>query len=503
MEKIISIKNLHNFAYCNHGICKKPVRGIVISFMGLGNMSMFKEDPEEGKLFADLGILYLVPYQNPWGWMNDRTVALSDELVDVLCKEYGEVPVVSTGRSMGGLSALVYTCYARRTPVASVANCPVCDLPFHFTERPDLPRTLYSAFGAYEGTMESAMRTASPLHLAERMPSQTEYFVFHCCEDRAVNKQKHSDRFVQEMRKHHRITYFEVPERGHCDLTDEMYNLYNACIIAAVCGKQRSDIHLHSRNSHDSEELLSNCAAAARQKNIDVIALTDHCDIQYFLERDNRRTVAASLEEARQTDAAFDGKPKVLRGIEIGDSLWNKDFTEEILNAHKYDLVIGSVHAVQSERDGEPYSVIDFSKLTETEIDRYMVQYFKDVQKTLESLPCDVMAHLTCPLRYINGKYSRNIDSRRYEEYIRPILSYIIENKIAMELNTSGADLMPDEWIIALYRKMGGYLVTLGSDAHVAQNVGKDMDNAVSMLKKYGFRFCCYYLNRRAVPCLI
>ena len=66
-----------------------------------------------------------------------------------------------------GKQYYVYTRYAAVTPVACVANCPVCDLPYHYTERPDLPRTLYSAFGDSDSeTLGDAMKKASPYHLA-------------------------------------------------------------------------------------------------------------------------------------------------------------------------------------------------------------------------------------------------------------------------------------------------------------------------------------------------
>ena len=102
----------------------------------------------------------------------------------------------------------------------------------------------------------------------------------------------------------------------------------------------------------------------------------------------------------------------------------------------------------------------------------------------------DVLAHLTCPLRYINGKYKRNVSSRRYEEKIIEILKYIIENAIAMEINTSGIGngfLMPDEWIIKKFKDMDGYLVTLGSDTHMSQNVGNGFGEVLEILKEYGF----------------
>ena len=237
MEKIIDIDNLRNFAYCNNQICKKPIKGLAVSFFGLGETSMYSEDTEAGIRFAEEGILYVVPYQNPWAWQNRQNVAYTDEIIDVLFENYNlpkDLPIVSVGGSMGGLSALVYMAYAKRTPVACVANCPVCDLPYHYTERPDLPRTLYSAFFGYDCSLSEALRSASPIHLVDKMPQDSKYYIFHCEEDKAVNKQKHSDIFVEKMKEKHNIHYYSIPERGHCDLTDEMRNIYNSHIINSV-----------------------------------------------------------------------------------------------------------------------------------------------------------------------------------------------------------------------------------------------------------------------------
>ena len=238
MEKIITYDTLRSFAYSNDKICTGPIRGITVSFFGLGGASMFSDDTAEGKFFAEHNIVYIIPYANPWAWMNRQTAAYTDEIIDVLIRHNNlpdNIPIVSTGGSMGGQSALVYMVYAARTPAACVANCPVCDLPFHFTERPDLPRTLYSAFGTYEGTLQDALESASPFHLTDRMPDSA-YYIFHCEADLAVNKQKHSDRFVEKMAEKHNITYFAVPERGHCDLTPEMRQKYNDAIVSSILG---------------------------------------------------------------------------------------------------------------------------------------------------------------------------------------------------------------------------------------------------------------------------
>lgn len=236
MKKVISNETLEYFSYSNDKICNLPIKGIVLDFFGLGCQQMFNET-EFGNELAKKGILLLIPYNNPWAWMNNQAVVFTDEIVDVIIEKYGlasDIPIVSSGSSMGGLSALVYCRYAKHTPVACVANCPVCDLPYHYTERPDLPKTLYSAFFFSKcDCLDDALKTASPLHLVDEMPDIA-YYLFHCEADLLVNKQKHSDEFVRQMQKDHTITYHSVPERGHCDLTDEMKKVYNDYIVNSI-----------------------------------------------------------------------------------------------------------------------------------------------------------------------------------------------------------------------------------------------------------------------------
>lgn len=238
MVTVITADNLSLFAYTNESICRRPVRGIAVSFFGLGGQAMFSEDPPEAVKMAESGILYVIPYLNPWAWMNPQAVAQTDEILDALLDRAGcsALPVISSGGSMGGLSALIYTRYSRHAPVSCVANCPVCDLPYHYTERPDLPRTLYSAFGTFPAaTLQEAMEAASPLHLAIKgdMP-KVKYTIFHCTADQAVNKQMHSDRFVEAMEAVSSVDYHVVPDRGHCDLPPDMRDLYEKTIIDSV-----------------------------------------------------------------------------------------------------------------------------------------------------------------------------------------------------------------------------------------------------------------------------
>lgn len=264
-------------------------------------------------------------------------------------------------------------------------------------------------------------------------------------------------------------------------------------------------MHVHSQNSHDSTAPVRDTAMACIEKGIFAFAVTDHCDIQYYKEQDAYSRIRNSAEEARATAKELGNKVKILTGIELGEGIWHAAHTAAILSAFDYDVVIGSVHAVRYKTYTDPYSAIDFSPVSSEDLDAYMATYFDEVLETVRQIPCDIMAHLTCPLRYINGKYGRGVDVRRYADKIERILAYVIEHSIAMEVNTSGigtsfGSFMPEEWIIRLYREMGGYLLTLGSDAHVPENAGKGFADAISLLKKFGYEAYYWYQNRTAIP---
>ena len=268
------------------------------------------------------------------------------------------------------------------------------------------------------------------------------------------------------------------------------------------------DMHVHSHNSHDSNSLITDIAEKCIEKNISVVAITDHCDIQFFYENSTEKTIKNSLEETEKVGKDFSGNIEILKGIEIGEGIWNKKCTSGILEKYDYDVVIGSVHAVRYKNYRDPYSCIDFSKMSLDDVDGYLKKYFDDVLEMVHEIPCDIMAHLTCPLRYINGKYDLNVNSEKYKENILPILRFIIDNNISMEINTSGfvnekVGFMPDEWIVREFKKMGGKFITLGSDAHIPENVASNFERAMALLKKYEFSEYYYYKNRKIVPCKI
>lgn len=265
------------------------------------------------------------------------------------------------------------------------------------------------------------------------------------------------------------------------------------------------DMHTHSKNSHDSNCEVREMVQKAKEKGLCGFAVTDHCDIEYYDRLNLHEIIKNSYDDASKIKEI-----NCLKGIEIGEAIWHKDVTNNIIQSFSFDVVIGSIHAVRYEDYEKPYSRIDFSKMSTETIEEYLKQYFIDMLEMVTTCNIDILAHITCPFRYINGKFERNIDCKKYEVQIKEILAYIIKHKIALEVNTSCVyenskykEYMPEKWIIELYKDMGGYLVTTASDAHISEKVGNDFDKLYETLKEIGFNNIYYYYNRYPIQCTL
>ena len=74
----------------------------------------------------------------------------------------------------------------------------------------------------------------------------------------------------------------------------------------------------------------------------------------------------------------------------------------------------------------------------------------------------------------------------------------VIKDGKGIEVNTSSfryglKDLTPERNILKLYHELGGKIITIGSDAHKAENVGDHIPYIQSELKKTGFTHICTF----------
>jgi dipeptidyl aminopeptidase/acylaminoacyl peptidase len=211
-------KAIKQVAWVGEEWLRGPIRGVVVWLHGLGYAEM-KDLPSTEQLgWAQRGGLVVMPYYGPWCWMNRNARKFVDDVVDAVYKEYGlgdDVPLISTGGSMGGYSSLIYARYSRRPLAACLASCPVCDIRASYNERPDVPRTILYAFRGYAEDLESVFTEHCPIEQVPQM-QDIPYLIVHGAEDVAVAKRLHSDPMVAAMRRRRmNVEYIEVPGMGH------------------------------------------------------------------------------------------------------------------------------------------------------------------------------------------------------------------------------------------------------------------------------------------------
>ncbi len=261
--------------------------------------------------------------------------------------------------------------------------------------------------------------------------------------------------------------------------------------------KQRiMDMHVHSDNSPDGVHSPMYICEQAVDKSLRAIAFTDHCEIDKFFSHKYNSMVFHSYFECLKARISFEGELLVLLGIEIAQPLSDKALSEKIINNHNYDIVLGSIHTPKG-------FDCDVKEIPYDEIDVYgfMKDYFRDLTELAFWDGCDVMAHITCPMRRIQGKYGIDFDYSKISKETDELLKAIIENKKSLEINSSGLRQMmgrpmPDINILKRYKELGGRLITIGSDAHCANDVGAGVLECMEIAKKCGFEKINFYTGR-------
>ena len=233
-------------AWIGEEYVKGTIKGVVLSFHGLGGG--LKSGPSTEELeWARNGGLVVYPYYGPWAWMNRQARMMADEVLDAIYTAHGlpsSIPLICTGGSMGGQASLQYTRYAKRRVSACLANCPVCDLQYHFHERPDLPPTIRHALLGYPGSLNSLLAEHSPLHQVGAMPD-IPYRILHGGKDKAVSKRHHSDKMVAAMRKRKmNVEYIEVANMGHCGPLPLKVMQDNVEFVATAMNRGRLTSHV-------------------------------------------------------------------------------------------------------------------------------------------------------------------------------------------------------------------------------------------------------------------
>lgn len=274
----------------------------------------------------------------------------------------------------------------------------------------------------------------------------------------------------------------------------------------------RSDNHVHTYFSSDSEEKMTEMLEEAVQQGFSSICLTDHMDYDFPVMEPGMNyifDVDAYLQEIQDARNRFP-MLEIRQGVELGLRPSVLEKCLRLVNNYSFDFVIGSTHLVE---DTDPYYNLLWEKYEENDaIRRYYEATLENV-----SLPFsyDVYGHLDYILRYSPSMKrlkaeGGNTDSylekqcKRYEDIVDEILHKILTSGHGIEINTAGlkygmGHTNPHERILSRYREIGGEIITVGSDAHARIHLGYQFSYAESLLVNCGFRYYTEFKHRKPV----
>lgn len=263
-----------------------------------------------------------------------------------------------------------------------------------------------------------------------------------------------------------------------------------------------ADCHLHSRISPDAGDSMTALAEAAAAAGLDELCFTDHVEPIVWASTDLRGpydwdALAAEFDAAK---AAMGDRIVLRLGIELGDAWWDFAHTEKLLaGAPPLDFIIGSVHMLSRRYNG--LDLYYFDPETEEEAYAGIADYLGQVKKMAEWGKFDVLGHLTLPLRYLNENRGWSLTMDRFAGEIRDIFALLDRKGIGIELNTNrGNTPLPDGTWLRLYKDIAANpIVTLGTDAHSAEFVGRAVLERQALLKECGFTRFCTFEKRRPI----
>ncbi len=185
-------------------------------------------------------------------------------------------------------------------------------------------------------------------------------------------------------------------------------------------------------------------------------------------------------------------------GIEADFIPGSEDRMANLLEAHDFDYVVGSVHFLREEAlDMEEYDVWSSTRSAE-EIWR---RYFQTLGEAARSGLFDILAHPDLVKVWGPDRPRPEGDLRRYYELA---IEGIAESGIAVEVSTAGLrkrarEIYPAPAFLEMCLEAGAP-VALSSDAHRPQDVGADYEQALELLERLGVGELCVFERRARRP---
>lgn len=253
------------------------------------------------------------------------------------------------------------------------------------------------------------------------------------------------------------------------------------------------DYHIHSSFSFDSQAPCEDFVLAAINEGMGEICFTEHKDLDPFYNETGFYKDEPYENGIKRLQGKYSGQIGIRKGVELDfQSKTAVDF-EEFVRTHDFDFVIGGVHALE-------HQFVDSYYFRGKDPDKVYRDYLLEVLSLSTLKSFDVLGHLDYVTRF--SPAGAPLDPVKYDDIIGEILRNIIRNGKGIELNTSGwrhgiGKPFPGIAILKKYKKLGGSIITMGSDSHRPQDVGSDFDRGARLLREIGLDGIYVFENHR------
>jgi histidinol-phosphatase (PHP family) len=258
------------------------------------------------------------------------------------------------------------------------------------------------------------------------------------------------------------------------------------------------DYHMHLRNG--SGEIAHETSAvdpfveSAREAGVDEIGFTEH--IYYFKQTRSLWTVPYHTERCVYDIEAYvsavvgarDRGLPVKLGLEVDYVPGREEETRGLLAPYPWDFLLGSLHYIGKLGVDDDPRLVDALGVEEA-----WRLYFETLAAAARSGLYDSLSHPD--LVKIFGARAASFDYGR-------VVDAIADSGVAVEVSTAGLhkpvrELYPHPDFLAACRARD-VPVTLASDAHTPDLVGRDFDRALELLHSAGYETVTVFEQRRA-----
>lgn len=255
------------------------------------------------------------------------------------------------------------------------------------------------------------------------------------------------------------------------------------------------DYHIHSTYSLDGKSSLEELCRSAYLRGFGEIAVTDHFEPVEGDESCRFYNPDGYFQELERVRQKYRGRLNIKAGVELGQPHLFKAEAEKLINTMDYDYVLGSAHKLPN---GLDVSQLNYKRL---EIEDVYKMYLAQLEKLVQWGQFDCVGHLDLVKRYATPYYDGRMTLCTMEDRLAAVLKSLIEKGKGIEINTSGLrqspkETMPGIDVLRLYRRLGGEILTIGSDSHCAEDVGKGVAAAIELAQEAGFGYITVFTGR-------